>query len=299
MPPFSYSFEAIGTHWQIDILDPSFTGDRVLLREHIDTRIAIFDQAYSRFRPDSLVMQMAAKPGTHTLPNDAMPLMNLYHRLYTLTKGAFTPLIGQALVDAGYDAAYSLQQMRPLQPLPTWDQALAYHHPTLVTKEPVILDFGAAGKGYLIDLVAEVLEAAGITAYCVDAGGDIVYRPLSASSTHPAGEPLRVGLEHPEHLDEVIGIVHLTGGSICGSAGNRRTWGTWHHIIDPRTLTSPRTILATWVVAKTTILADALATCLFLVPAHDLAGFDFEYLTMFADHTIELSAHFPAEIFTA
>lgn len=293
MPLFSYSFEAIGTHWQIDILDPSFTGDRVLLREKIDKRIAVFDQVYSRFRSDSLVMHLATKPGTFTLPDDALPLMNLYYRLYTLTKGAFTPLIGQALIDAGYDAAYSLHQARPLQPLPTWDQALEYHHPTLVVKEPVVLDFGAAGKGYLIDLVAEVLESAGIAAYCIDAGGDIIYRPL------PAGEPLRVGLEHPEHLDEVVGVVTLPNGSICGSAGNRRAWGNWHHIIDPRTLTSPRTILATWVVAKTTMLADALATCLFLVPAHDLADFDFEYLTMFADHSVESSAHFPAEIFTA
>ena len=39
-------------------------------------------------------------------------------------------------------------------------------------KQAAMLDFGAAGKGYLVDIVGQVLENHGIKNYVIDAGGD-------------------------------------------------------------------------------------------------------------------------------
>jgi len=173
-----------------------------------------------------------------------------------------------------------------------WDEALKYHFPFLRIIKPAVLDFGAAGKGYCIDLIGALLQAHGIATYAIDAGGDMLYR--NSAST------LRVGLEHPENPRQVIGIYALAGGSICCSAGNRRAWQGFHHIIDPRTLQSPRDILSVWVTAETALLADAMATALFLVPAARLAPkFSFEYLLMRPNASIERSSGFHAELFTA
>ena len=125
------------------------------------------------------------QPGTYTLPPDAAPLFSLYEKLNRLTGGRMTPLIGQLLADAGYDADYSFER-RHLRELPTWEAALEYAYPTLTIKQPGILDLGADGKGYLIDIIAAILHADGISV-CIDAGGDILYHgdgvpPVSVSS---------------------------------------------------------------------------------------------------------------------
>ncbi len=294
-----FKFGAIGTSWTIDIyreLDPAA---EAALLVRIQSRIDAFDQAYSRFREDSLVTAISKKAGTYELPDDAELLLSLYHDLYKKTDGLVTPLIGNLISDAGYDAKYSLKTKEGLESPPEWDEAIEYrpaeqgHPPILIVKKPVLLDFGAAGKGYLIDIVAGVLEADEIHGYCINAGGDIL---------HKNKEPLRVGLEDPEDAEKVIGACVLPGdgvaNSIAGSAGNRRKWGKFTHIINPHTMSSPKDIIAVWVVAETALLADAMATCLFFVPAKRIIdAYDFEYVIVRKDRSLEKSAHFPGEIF--
>jgi FAD:protein FMN transferase len=284
-------FDAIGTRWQIDIPETYSEHVRAQALEHVFARIAVFDKDYSRFREDSLVMEMARRSGTYPLPPDAQPMFDLYRDLYALTDGAFTPLIGQTLVDAGYDARYSLKPGTLSAP-PSWDKAMTYSYPTLTLYTPALLDVGAAGKGYLVDIVGELLVNEGIRSFCVDAGGDMLYKSEVL-------EPLRVGLENPQNTSQVIGIAEITRGSICGSAGNRRAWKGFHHTIDPRTQKSPDHILATWVTADTALLADALATCLFLTSPEKLhAVYDFSHCMLYPDMTVGTSPHFPAEFFT-
>lgn len=286
----TFRFEAIGTRWQIDLAETLSAVDQATILSDIQKRIAVFDRDYSRFRADSLVTKMSRQAGYYTLPTDAEPLFDLYKRLYDLTDGAFTPLIGQTMVEAGYDAEYSLLP-KTLHTPPAWDEALEYRYPKLEIKKPALLDIGAAGKGYIIDIVAELLSKKSIQSFCVDAGGDIFYQNVNRQA-------LRVGLENPMDFKQAIGVANILNQSICGSAGNRRRWGKFHHIIDPRTLESPQNILAVWVVASTTIVADALATCLFLSPpATFVADFVFEYAIVYADFSLEKSVHFPAEFF--
>jgi thiamine biosynthesis lipoprotein len=288
-----YTFDAIGTRWQIDILDECKAEESETLLKIIKQRIEIFDKAYSRFRPDSLIAEMAEKAGEYILPNDAQPMFDLYEKLYRQTEGRLTPLIGQVLVDAGYDTVYSLKQHKPLEPPPAWDEVLEYTYPKLTLKKPALLDFGAAGKGYIVDMVAALLKSKNIYNFCIDAGGDIVHSTIYDTS-------MRIGLENPYDTTQVIGIIELKNKSICGSAGNRRAWGTFTHIIDPHTLTSPQSKCAIWVLADTALVADALASCLFFVsPVSLKKQYDFEYLILYSDFSIEISKDFNAELFMA
>lgn len=281
-----YVFDAIGTQWIITAEIPEgIDGEKT--KQDILSRIAIFDKDYSRFRSDSLVSEIAKKAGTYTLPDDAKLMMALYKELYKITDGAFTPLIGQTLSDAGYDAKYSFKPGH-IKKTPKWEDALDYKHPILKTSVPVLLDFGAAGKGYLVDIVSELLLKKGIKIFVVNAGGDI----------RVCGEKVRIGLEHPQDTSLAIGVASIANKSICGSAGNRRVWDRYHHIINPHTLTSPKNIIAAWVVADTAMLADGLTTCLYFVSPEELSKhFKFEYMIIFEDNSIESSQSFPAELF--
>lgn len=290
----NFEFEALGTHWRIDIEDINSEDifSEILLA--IQQCIAEFEQHYSRFREDSLITKMSQHAGTYTLPSDAKLLLDFYWQLYQLTNGAFTPFIGQTLTQAGYDAHYSFKP-KPLTQLPTWEEVIEYDFPTIILKQAIQLDFGGLGKGYMIDLLAEILQKNNISNFTIDAGGDIFYRNTNNNL-------LQIGLEDPRNLEQVIGAAQITNQSLCGSSGNRRSWNQnnikYHHIINPHTLESPQNILATWVVADTTLVADGMATCLFLVPSLQLVEhFNFEYLIVYQDYSIQRSANFPAELY--
>ncbi len=288
----TFKFEAIGTKWVIDIYeDLSADEAGALLLKKIMERIEEFDKNYSRFRDDSLVMKMSRKAGEFELPPDADKMISIYKKMYDVTGGLVTPLIGQVLSDAGYDAKYSLKKGELSKPK-SWGEVIEWKNPKLILKESALLDFGAGGKGYLVDIVSEILENKGVDSYCVDAGGDMRHRSSKSES-------LKVGLEHPTDKESVIGVLPLLNKSLCGSAGNRRVWGDFHHIIDPQKLSSPKEILAVWVLADDTLTADILTTGLFFVPTETLLKhYKFEYLIVKSGYSIEKSEGFDAEIYT-
>lgn len=285
-----FQFDAIGTRWKIHIKDSLLKERESFILDSIGERIERYDKTYSRFRADSLVTRMSQKIGTFILPADSKELFSLYRKFYDITNGKVTPLIGDVLSAAGYDAEYSLTQTGLLETPVLWDEALWYESCSLVVRKPVRIDIGAGGKGHLVDIVGKLLENMNIVEYTIDAGGDIRTRSIENS--------LRVGLENPFDTSEVVGVAHIINQSICGSAGSRRTWGAFHHIIDPHTLTSPREIAAVWVIADTTFLADMLATALFFVSPELLSvHFSFEYVLLNSSMILRSSPDFPGEFF--
>lgn len=284
----SFSFEAIGTSWTIDFNDHSGKNNFKEVEKEIFSIIDQFDKTYTRFREDSFITEISKKPGNYPLPRDAKPLFDIYQKLYVISQGLFTPTIGNVLIDAGYDANYSLEpkKIRPTLPI---EEVFEIKGNTLLVKSECMLDFGAAGKGYLIDIVGSLLQLKGIKSFCIDAGGDILQY----------GDMIRIGLEHPEDPQKAIGICEIKDQSICASSGNRRKWKNFHHTINPKTLKSPDNVIATWVIAKEAIVADALATALFLDPnPKRYRDFNFEYVILYKDYRAQKSSGFSGELFT-
>ncbi len=287
----SLKFESIGSGWVINFGPDIEQGKISEIKKIIFERIENFDRAYSRFRKDSLVTQMSIMGGEYTLPDDGKVMMDMYHSLYDISSGEITPLIASVLVEAGYDAQYSLKGRAEKKPL-KWKDVIEYNFPKITLKEPVLLDFGALGKGYLIDIVADILNKNGVSYFSIDAGGDILHRGKE-------GGKIIVGLENPLNFKQVIGRVDLSNKSICASSGSRRRWGEYHHIISPDSLKSPENVLSTWVIAESTILADGLATSLFFLEPEKLGEkFIFEYGILYPDFSFKQSEGFGADIFT-
>jgi FAD:protein FMN transferase len=282
----SLTFEAIGAPWQIDTYKE--LPERVV--DELNARIEVFDKTYSRFRTDSLVAQVASTAGTFAFPDDAEKLFELYGTLYRATDGAVSPLVGQALEALGYDRAYSLRPSGIPVAVPRWDEAFAWDGHEVTVTRPVLIDVGAAGKGYLVDIVAEILVRNGVHEYVVDASGDMLHAGVDA---------LQVGLEHPLDTSKAIGIIELQNASLCASATNRRAWNGMHHVIDVTTGLPTQSVIATWVVAATALEADGLATALFFSAGEVLSEqFEFDWVRMFADGRVERSAHLNGELFT-
>lgn len=290
-----FAFDALGTRWEIETDEPI---DRAL-QARILARVDRFDATYSRFRPDSLVstIAMASQGGRFEFSTDSVALFELYDRLHAITRGAMDPLVGRDLELLGYDRTYSLT------PAPEharaearsrgrcWSVDVVREGARISTQRPLVIDVGAAGKGYLVDLVADLLREERFRSFVVDGSGDL---------RHAGAENLRVGLEHPFDPSAVIGVANVRDRALCASASNRRAWGDGlHHILDARTGVPVRDVVATWVVTDHAAIADGLATALFFVDARHLReSFRFSHVRMFADGRAEVSPNFDGELFT-
>lgn len=282
------AFEAIGTAWRITTerpLEPA-------VRARIDALVDRYDRTFSRFRPDSQVARLAETGGPVDLGPWAPPLLELLQALAALTDGRMSPLVGGALEHLGYGPGYALTAADGYRPAPP-ATALHLHGSTGRLDEPAVLDVGAAGKGQLVDLVTELLVDAGHRGCTVDAGGDI----------RVTGPAVRIALEHPFDPEAAVAVVTLADAAIAGSAPNRRAWTApdgrrLHHVLDGRTGRPVDTVAATWAVAGSAMLADALATALFLVPPEQLeAAFAFEWFRMATDGRSHWSPGLSAEVF--
>jgi thiamine biosynthesis lipoprotein len=282
--PVAWTFEAIGTHWRVDTRDalPPPIADAVT------ERVTRFDRDWSRFRADSRIAALAT-PGRHRLADDAGPLLEFYRELYAATAGRVTPLVGRTLEALGYDATYRLRPTGDIPSVPAWEDAVAWDGVFLDVVRPVVLDVGAAGKGYLVDLVSDLLAEAGIAEHIVDASGDLRTR----------GVPMRIALEHPRDPRKAVGVAELPDGAFCASATSRRSWGDGlHHVLDPATGLPARGVLATWVLAPTALVADGIATALFFDADPEFVAREVTaFARIFDDGSVDVSSDFPGEMF--
>lgn len=281
-PPESWRFDAIGTAWTID----TAAAVSNVHRSAVADLVAEADRTWSRFREDGGVARLRAGERVD-LGADAARLLDLYDALEAATGGAVNPLVGAGLEMLGYDAAYTLHQHGDPVVAPAWSSA---RRDGTVVQVPVgaVLDVGAAGKGWLVDRVAALLRDQGHEP-TVDAGGDIA---------HHGTAPIRVALEHPGDPTLAVGVATLEPGTaLCGSAVNRRAWGDGlHHVLDARTGSPARGVVATWVVADTAAVADGAATALFFVEPDRLVGLGIA--AVWIDATgLHTTPDFPGEVF--
>ena len=213
----------------------------------------------------------------------------------------------------------------------TWREDVERRGTTLNTRRPVALDFGACGKGYLVDLIARrFLDDSG-SRYVIDAGGDLLARSPD--------KPLTIALEDPTNTENAVGTARVVTGAFCASAPSRRHWEAaghrLHHLLNAVDGLPANNVAATWVYVPmsthtaaarpistdfSTALADGVATALFTTPANllhkrlaeytaahstppntarattpDYAAFECAVLN--SDRTVVRSAGFPGDFF--
>lgn len=113
------------------------------------------------------------------------------------------------------------------------------------------LDPSGVVKGWAVERAARPLRLLADTDFSLSAGGDLVCRTLDR-----AGEPWRVGIEDPHHLDRLIAVVPVHTGAVATS-------GTAHrgaHLVDGRTGRPPVGIASVTVIAASLTVADIDAT---------------------------------------
>jgi thiamine biosynthesis lipoprotein len=132
------------------------------------------------------------------------------------------------------------------------------------------LDMSAYAKGYAVDRVAELLDGLQLPDYLVEIGGEMKLRGQNAEHKN-----WNVAIEEPlQDRRRVHAIFHLTDQSIATSGDYRNffEYGGRHysHTIDTRTgRPVTHNLASVTVIAKTTAVADAMATALLVLGPDD------------------------------
>jgi thiamine biosynthesis lipoprotein len=175
------------------------------------------------------------------------------------TGGVFDPTVGHRMQARGFDKNYRTGEcIRPAggfhDDVSYRDVLLDPERRTITLRRPLTLDLGAVAKGLAVDTAARELEM--FTDFAIDAGGD-----LYLGGSNEQGAPWSVGIRHPRREHELIATLRVSNQAVCTSGDYERQ----HHILDPRTGASAGTVASATVVAPRAMLADALATAVFVL----------------------------------
>jgi thiamine biosynthesis lipoprotein len=180
----------MGCEWQLTVWDELPAREITRLGQQATGLAEEFEQALSRFRPDSRLNQLAGQTGEFAVPEDFTDILEWYFLLYGPSEKRLNPLIGQTMADIGYDATYSLTAKPEIGRAPDLTSAVEILEPGRIRiKQPVQFDFGALGKGFFVDKLTDWLATQGCRRFLVNGSGDIRYVT--------DGPPLKVGLEDP------------------------------------------------------------------------------------------------------
>lgn len=210
----------------------------------VDGVLAAIDAAASRFRDDSELSRLNARPDVTMKVSPLLAdAISAALRGAELTGGGVDPTVGSAVRLAGYDRDFASvpPHGRPLQLLaervPGWKMIrFDLQSRTVTVPRGVELDLGATAKALASDLAAQA--AAGAISrggVLVSLGGDIAVAGESPSggwrvqASEDSAAPIAAG-------EETVGI---TSGGVATSSTTVRRWVrgevVLHHIIDPAT----------------------------------------------------------------
>lgn len=127
----------------------------------------------------------------------------------------------------------------------------------------VRIDLGGFAKGYAVDNGAAILRRHGISHAIVSAGGD------SRVVGDRRGRPWTVGIRDPRRASEVVALLPLEDVAVSTSGDYERFFEVdgvrHHHVIDPATGKSPRSIRSVTIVAADGLTSEALSKSVFVL----------------------------------
>lgn len=247
-------FEALGTHWSIEIINNLADPD---LTNALTQKVADFENNYSRFNPNSLLSQLNTNKRLNNPPEEFIEMLRFAKDVYKASDGVFNISVGGSLNSLGY----SKRQKGTKVDQSIWDNVVITKKYITIPKN-CELDFGGFGKGWLIDQIGTMLKENGREQFIINGGGDILVN---------TNKPVELALEHPHDETRKIGTTRIQNGALACSSSVKRSWKKGgkrqHHIIDPRSgKPSKSQVISTFVRANSALVADVMATILMIAP---------------------------------
>ena len=130
-------------------------------------------------------------------------------------------------------------------------------------REGMRIDLGGFAKGHVVDTSIAILRTLGIQHAVVAAGGD------SHVLGDRRGRPWSIAVRDPRDAKRIVAVLPLQDTSISTSGDYERFFERdgvrHHHLIDPKTGTSPSAVHSVTILAADGLTSEALSKCVFVM----------------------------------
>ena len=130
-----------------------------------------------------------------------------------------------------------------------------------------VLDLGAVGKGYTLDVLVQLLkERETVTGATISLGGSVL-----TYGSKPDGTPWYVGVVNPHDSSKQLGVLSLRGQWCVSTSGDYERYvevdgSIYHHILDPDSgYPGESDVKSVTILSRNGFLSDALSTACFLL----------------------------------
>jgi FAD:protein FMN transferase len=233
------------------------------------------DAALSLFRPDSALAQLNRAGQLHAPPAELVQVLRTALQVARVTHGAFDPTV-QPLWRAWYEAhlqgrAPSARELQARRAQLNWRAVQVSDSLIRFTQPGLALTLNGIAQGYAADCAGAALRQHGVRHALLDTGE---WLPMGHSDQGHA--PWRLALEDTRRAASAGPALRALpqlvsdGRAIACSSDDKMAFQQdrrEHHILDPRTGHSPRTLATVLVAAPTAMWADALTKPLFMATA--------------------------------
>ncbi|MDA0667931.1 MAG: FAD:protein FMN transferase [Planctomycetota bacterium] len=282
---FQLHGDTMGVRWNVTTI--GLNGDLAKLTVALQDAVGQVDEHMSTYKPDSEISRFGMAPANQdfAVSADTAFVVQEAQRISALTKGAFDATV-MPLVDLwGFGPAETSPTAPTKEQIAEALSRCGYSNLAFTEEDPRVmvkttaglrLDLSAIAKGYGVDAMCAVLDAANHENYLVEVGGELRVKGVSIDGT-----PWRIGIDTPRDMTlpgtQLQGAIEV-GGIAIATSGDYRNYRELNgkrisHIIDPRTGYPVNHGLASVsILAPTCLEADALATaCMVLGPEQAMA----------------------------
>jgi thiamine biosynthesis lipoprotein len=139
----------------------------------------------------------------------------------------------------------------------------AQHRTVAFARDGMRIDLGGFAKGHVVDTSIAILRRMGIQHAVVAAGGD------SHVLGDRHGRPWSIAIRDPRDAKRIVAVLPLQDTSISTSGDYERFFERdgvrHHHLIDPKTGTSPSAVHSVTILAADGLTSEALSKCVFVM----------------------------------
>jgi thiamine biosynthesis lipoprotein len=253
----------------------------IVVTDHEDNAHTAIDTAFvkmgaladelSTYDENSPISMLNREGILRNAPQSLLDVFTRSRRLSEVTDGAFDPTVMPLL-----HLYQSYRETATLPPQSMIDKALKLvDYRKIVVENQTTIRYTLPGmqvtldglaKGYIVDAGVGAMEAAGLTDFYLEAGGDLMVR-----GHRQDGTDWRIGIRNPrsDNLTQMKSI-GLSDKAIATSGDYLRYFSddkTVHHIIDPRSGFSPIELASSSIVAPSVVQADGMATATMVMGA--------------------------------
>ncbi len=249
--------------------------DTTEINQNIDlaiTELKRIEHVISDWIPTTPVSEVNRNAGIQpvVVPQELIDLIERSIKISKLTDGAFD--VTYASMDKIWKFDGSMKSMPSDEEIKKSVEKVGYqnividknNHTVFLKLKGMKLGFGGIGQGYIADKVKELLVSKGVVSGIINVSGDI-----STWGRQPNGEQWRIAIKNPLNKTKVFATFPLEDIAVETSGSYEKfvifNGKKYSHIIDTRTGYPAQGVSSVTVFAKTTELADALATGIFVM----------------------------------